>query len=135
MLEEAFLEQMKEVVRSCSRTRQTLLFSATMTDQVEQLATVSLNKPVKVFVDSNKVSLLLLELFRCNYYFYVYSHPSFRWLRGTCDRSLYDFDKARRTTGRRCLRRWSAGPSEITPWCSYRPRLSVTGRSRLLLLH
>jgi len=51
----AFLEQMKEVVRSCSRTRQTLLFSATMTDQVEQLATVSLNKPVKVFVDSNKV--------------------------------------------------------------------------------
>lgn len=46
---------MKEVVRSCARTRQTLLFSATMTDQVEQLATVSLNKPVKVFVDSNKV--------------------------------------------------------------------------------
>jgi len=42
-------------VKSCSRTRQTLLFSATMTDQVEQLATVSLNKPVKVFVDSNKV--------------------------------------------------------------------------------
>ena len=55
MLEEAFMEQMKEIVRSCSRTRQTLLFSATMTDQVEQLATVSLNKPVKVFVDSNKV--------------------------------------------------------------------------------
>merc|ERR1719167_900887 len=55
MLEECFLEQMKEIVKNCSRTRQTLLFSATMTDQVEQLATVSLNKPVKVFVDSNKV--------------------------------------------------------------------------------
>ena len=47
---------MKEIVKSCARTRQTLLFSATMTDQVNQLATVSLNKPVKVFVDSNKVS-------------------------------------------------------------------------------
>merc|ERR1719445_2820075 len=55
ILDECFLEQMKEIVKSCSRTRQTLLFSATMTDQVEQLATVSLNKPVKVFVDSNKV--------------------------------------------------------------------------------
>lgn len=55
MLDECFLEQMKEIVRSCARTRQTLLFSATMTDQVNQLATVSLNKPVKVFVDSNKV--------------------------------------------------------------------------------
>jgi len=55
MLEQAFLEQMKEVVRSCARTRQTLLFSATMTEEVEQLATVSLNKPMKVFVDSNKV--------------------------------------------------------------------------------
>jgi ATP-dependent RNA helicase DDX27 len=55
MLDECFLEQMKEIVKSCARTRQTLLFSATMTDQVNQLATVSLNRPVKVFVDSNKV--------------------------------------------------------------------------------
>jgi len=55
MLEEAFMEQMKEIVKSCARTRQTLLFSATMTDQVNILAAVSLNKPVKVFVDSNKV--------------------------------------------------------------------------------
>jgi len=55
MLDQCFLEQMKEIVKSCARTRQTLLFSATMTEEVEQLATVSLNKPVKVFVDSNKV--------------------------------------------------------------------------------
>ena len=55
---------MKEIVRSCDRTRQTLLFSATMTDQVEQLVTVSLNKPVKVFVDSNKAWTLRQEFVR-----------------------------------------------------------------------
>ena len=40
MLDECFLEQMKEIVRSCARTRQTLLFSATMTDQVGQISAV-----------------------------------------------------------------------------------------------
>jgi len=55
MLAESFFEQMKEIIKSCARTRQTLLFSATMTDQVNQLAAVSLDKPLKVFVDSNKV--------------------------------------------------------------------------------
>ena len=64
MLDECFLEQMKEIVKSCSRTRQTLLFSATMTDQVEQLATVSLNKPVKVFVNRNKAWTLPQEFVR-----------------------------------------------------------------------
>ncbi|KAL1115185.1 hypothetical protein AAG570_007216 [Ranatra chinensis] len=54
MLDEYFQEQMTEIIRECSRTRQTLLFSATMTEAVESLAAVSLTRPVRVFVDDNQ---------------------------------------------------------------------------------
>ncbi|KAK7076091.1 putative ATP-dependent RNA helicase ddx27, partial [Halocaridina rubra] len=53
LLDEHFEEQMKDIMDQCAANRQTMLFSATMTDKVQRLALVSLKNPVKVFVNSN----------------------------------------------------------------------------------
>ncbi|VDO26250.1 unnamed protein product [Brugia timori] len=73
MLDEAFSIQMKEIMHLCARNRQTMLFSATMTDQfnslvsteqyfeIEELAAVSLKNPVKLFISGNTETALNLR--------------------------------------------------------------------------
>lgn len=66
MLEEGFQAEMQEIIKSCPRGRQTLLFSATMTDDVDQMIRLSLNKPVRLFLDPRKsvASNLVQEFIR-----------------------------------------------------------------------
>ncbi|KAG9101037.1 nucleolar DEAD-box protein required for synthesis of 60S ribosomal subunit [Ceratobasidium sp. 370] len=54
MLSDGFADELKEIVQSCPAGRQTMLFSATMTDDVEILIRLSLRQPVRLFVDPKK---------------------------------------------------------------------------------
>ncbi|KAF2360404.1 DEAD/DEAH box helicase domain [Trinorchestia longiramus] len=53
ILDNCFQDQMQLIIKNCSPKRQTLLFSATMTTEVKQIATAALNEPVKIFINSN----------------------------------------------------------------------------------
>ncbi|KAL9941083.1 hypothetical protein V8E36_000571 [Tilletia maclaganii] len=56
MLEEGFEAELSEIVKNCPKGRQTMLFSATMTDDVDELIRLSLRRPVRLFVDSQKAT-------------------------------------------------------------------------------
>ena len=54
MLGDGFKEELDQILKFTPRNRQTLLFSATMTDDVNELIRVGLDKPARVFVNSPK---------------------------------------------------------------------------------
>ncbi|KAI9149752.1 nucleolar DEAD-box protein required for synthesis of 60S ribosomal subunit [Blastocladiella emersonii ATCC 22665] len=56
MLEDGFADALNEIVKNAPRSRQTMLFSATMTDNVDQLIRMSLTHPVRLFVDSTQAT-------------------------------------------------------------------------------
>ncbi|KAJ0969947.1 hypothetical protein J5N97_022824 [Dioscorea zingiberensis] len=51
LLELGFSGEIQELLRICPRRRQTMLFSATMTDEVDKLVELSLTKPVRLKAD------------------------------------------------------------------------------------
>jgi len=51
MLEEGFRAELEEIIQAAPRSRQTLLFSATVTESVSELTRLSMNKPVRVKID------------------------------------------------------------------------------------
>lgn len=56
MLSEGFADELTEIIKSCPQSRQTMLFSATMTDSVDELVRMSLNKPARLFVDPKRTT-------------------------------------------------------------------------------
>jgi len=51
LLELGFSVEINELIRMCHKRRQTMLFSATMTGQIDELVKLSLNKPVRLEAD------------------------------------------------------------------------------------
>lgn len=54
MLEDGFAAELNEIVSTIPKSRQTLLFSATMTDSVDKLIRVGLQRPARLLVDGRR---------------------------------------------------------------------------------
>jgi len=60
MLEAGFADELNEILTTIPKSRQTMLFSATMTSSVDNLIRVGLNRPVRLLVDSQKQTVVTL---------------------------------------------------------------------------
>lgn len=60
MLEDGFADELNEILTTLPKSRQTMLFSATMTSTVDKLIRVGLNKPARIMVDSQKQTAVTL---------------------------------------------------------------------------
>jgi ATP-dependent RNA helicase DDX27 len=54
MLEDGFADELNEIISIIPKSRQTMLFSATMTESVDQLIRVGLNRPVRLMADKQR---------------------------------------------------------------------------------
>lgn len=54
MLEQGFADELNEITSTIPRSRQTMLFSATMNSRVDDLIRIGLNSPVRIMVDAKK---------------------------------------------------------------------------------
>ncbi|KAI1636283.1 P-loop containing nucleoside triphosphate hydrolase protein [Biscogniauxia mediterranea] len=61
MLEDGFADELNEILTTLPKSRQTMLFSATMTSSVDRLIRLGMNKPVRVMVDSQRKTVDKLE--------------------------------------------------------------------------
>ncbi|KAL9597744.1 MAG: hypothetical protein Q9219_004938 [cf. Caloplaca sp. 3 TL-2023] len=60
MLEDGFADELNEILTTIPKSRQTMLFSATMTDRVDKLIRLGLNRPVRLLIDSSQQTVTTL---------------------------------------------------------------------------
>ncbi|PGH28205.1 hypothetical protein AJ80_00095 [Polytolypa hystricis UAMH7299] len=60
MLEDGFADELDEILKTIPKSRQTMLFSATMTNSVDKLIRVGMNRPVRLMVDAKKQTVVTL---------------------------------------------------------------------------
>ncbi|KAI8896190.1 P-loop containing nucleoside triphosphate hydrolase protein [Globomyces pollinis-pini] len=66
ILEDGFKDELNEIIKNTPKKRQTMLFSATMTENIDELIKLSLQRPIRLFVDNaqSMTSKLIQEFIR-----------------------------------------------------------------------